>query len=156
MRQIAVRFSSTLAAAGIALLAVQFSCGRFHVRHPHPLPNGEDAFNLVVGGAIKDGRLDNVTFGRIPKSGFSREPIPRKDESGAPVAEPVQKVHPVLNRWLAERPSTNVVRVMIHLVDDLRVPRFPEPAMDQPKDSRTNQAALLRASQIVERLKQDR
>lgn len=140
----------------VFLLLAGGACGRLHPRPPRPLPDGSDPFNVIIGGDIKDGRLDNVKFRRIPSKGFGRDPIPPKDETGVPPPGPIVKVHPVLQGWLSTRPATDIVRIIARFADSTPVPRFPEPAMNEPRDSRFNTAASNRARQLIEGLQRRR
>jgi len=64
----------------------------------------------------------------------------------------VSKIHPVLAQWIAQYPGQSLATVVINFVDDVTVPRFPEPA-----DGVANLAAVEQAAaQVVTALQQQR
>jgi serine protease AprX len=66
-------------------------------------------------------------------------------------AEPVRrdKVHPYLRRRLLDHDPDEREQLVVTFVDQPTVPRFPEPAMDEPDDSPRNAAVLERARALV-------
>ena len=59
------------------------------------------------------------------------------------------KIHPLLARWLAQGPPTRRVTLMVTFRDRRRVPRFPDPRMDEPRNSPANVAAFARAESLA-------
>ncbi len=85
---------------------------------------------------------------QIPKPGFTREPIPDKQREEAPPPRG-EKIHPTLVRWLAERSPGSIERVVINFREPFKVPPFPEPAVEQPRDAAANKRVSTRAQQII-------
>src|SRR6266851_1091380 len=89
----------------------------------------------------------------IPETAFSSKPFeknkpPEKSHTSG-------KIHPLLQRWLESRPAADIERIVISFRDDMRIPRFPEPANER-RDSATNRRAAERADQIVSEIRAKR
>lgn len=120
---------------------------------PPDLRESEDISNRVFGARIEKGKVVEFTAIDIPESGFSRAPFEKTKPEPPPRDVVPDKIHPLLDRWIRSRPGTEVVTVVVNFRDDLRIPRFPEPAIDEPRDSPANTRALDRASVIVRDLR---
>jgi hypothetical protein len=66
---------------------------------------------------------------------------------------PPQKIHPLLEKWIASRDPKTVETLVVNFRDNLQVPRFPEPAVKEPRDSATNQRVQARNAAIIESLR---
>ena len=65
-------------------------------------------------------------------------------------------MHPTIEVWLEQKDDSEVVEVVLSLPDGIPVPRFPEPAIAEPRNSATNKKALARADEIVGQLRSRR
>jgi serine protease AprX len=121
-------------------------------QEPPYLRETEDVGNRVFAAQISKGRVLRFLTSEIPREAFSHEPFDqKKDERPEPVREP-GRIHPLLKRWLDSRPGGDAVSVVINLRDDFRIPRFPEPATDEPRDGARNKRALRRAEELVKEI----
>ncbi|MDQ5824056.1 MAG: S8 family serine peptidase [Chloroflexota bacterium] len=65
---------------------------------------------------------------------------------------PRERIHPRLRSQIAERSEDETELVLINFRDDLRLPRFPEANIDEPRDSVSNREALGRASELIQEI----
>jgi hypothetical protein len=61
-----------------------------------------------------------------------------------------------LRQWLEEREPDDVEEVLVCAIDEVGVPRFPEPDVQEPRTSPRNQELLRRAAALVEELQAQR
>jgi hypothetical protein len=67
-----------------------------------------------------------------------------------------EKIHPLLNKWLAERKADETEEIIISFQEDISIPRFPQPETDQTRKSAANKRALKQAEKLVEEIKERR
>lgn len=109
----------------------------------------EDVSNRVFAASIRNGKVVEFSATDLSKKYFSREPFEKvKKERPKPVTEP-GKLHPLLQRWLKERPGGDVELIVINFRDDFRTPRFPEPIVGEARKSTGNVRASRRAEELV-------
>lgn len=115
----------------------------------------EDVSNRIFGAEIRKGRVVRFTATDIARDAFSDKPFEKtKDEK--PVEErPPGKIHPLLEKWLRDRPG-GTEKIVINFRDDFRIPKFPEPAALERKSSAANKKALARAEQLVSEISRRR
>jgi len=151
------RVQSALAMASLSVAALTGSLiaqDKPSAKAPPPQPppylrETEDVSNQVFAAQIRKARAVRFSATGIPREAFSREPFEKKkDERPEPPREP-GKIHPLLQRWLDTRPGSDAVTVVVNFRDDIRIPRFPEPATNEARDSVRNQRALRRAEALV-------
>lgn len=147
--------------AGIALVAALLSLALTTACKPTQQPQpetleGEDPFNVIHRAVIEDGKVSDYTTEEIPEEAFSRTPFEReKDEEEVRPRTP-EKIHPLLQRWIADRSGSERELVVVNFRDDVRIPRFPEPRMDEPRESPANRGALDRAEELVREIESRR
>ncbi len=117
------------------------------------LRESEDVANRIFAAKISKARVTKFTVTDIPETAFSSKPFeknkpPEKSHTSG-------KIHPLLQRWLESRPAADIERIVISFRDDMRIPRFPEPANER-RDSATNRRAAERADQIVSEIRAKR
>ncbi len=140
--------------SSLLLLAVLISTCK---RRPIPEPReNEDPFNLVNTAMIENGKIIQFSAADLPKEAISQEPFERKQPEDEGEVRPVEKIHPVLKKWLEERPGEQKERLMINFRDEMRIPRFPEPAIDQPREAAINKRALARAQELIRQIQERR
>jgi hypothetical protein len=116
----------------------------------------EDPFNRLNAAQIEKAKVVKYTHSDIPASAFKQGPIPKKkgeEVLGVPRRE---KIHPVLLRWLQERKPTSVERIVISFREPFKIPHFPEPIMEQPRDAAVNKRATELANRMIEDLRKRR
>jgi len=118
-------------------------------QEPPDLRESADVSNRVFGARISNGKVVEFTSTDIAKSAFSRMPFEKTKDEKPPKSVTPEKIHPLLEKWIHSRPGSDVETVVVTFLDDLRIPRFPEPATGEPRDSATNKRALERANAIV-------
>ncbi len=121
------------------------------------LRENEDPDNQVFGALLEKGRVVKFEQVELKKENFgsARPEKKRTDEKIEP--GPRSKLHPELERML-QNPDAHpeTVPLIVQFRDDTVIPRFPEPATDEPRDSAINQRALKRADEIVNSIEQKR
>jgi hypothetical protein len=122
-----------------------------------PAPHqSEDPLNLSHTALIEQGKIERFRTGNIPPDAFSQKPFARKQTDEEIREQPREKIHPVLQRWLATRAMEEPELILINLRDDVKIPRFPEPTLDEPRDSAANRKAMAEAADLIERIKDRR
>ena len=72
---------------------------------------------------------------------------PEKVEEEPP--RPPGRVHPMVERWLAKRSLNETETLVVSFRENVRIPRFPEPAVGEPRDSPTNTKAMARTAELI-------
>jgi hypothetical protein len=111
----------------------------------------EDVSNRIFGAQIRKARVVKFTATDIPRYAISEKPFEKKKDEQPLEERAPGKIHPLLERWLRERPGDSE-RIVINFRDDFRIPRFPEPATGARRNSATNKKALARAEQLVKEI----
>lgn len=123
---------------------------------PIPRP-GEDPFNIVYTARIEGGEVVETEATPLPEDAFSHEPFELdKETDGEAEPEPPSRIHPLLERWLEERDHGERERLVVNFVDELEIPRFPEPDYDGDRDSAANREARQRAEELIAGIEQQR
>lgn len=120
---------------------------------PSPEPReGEDPFNLVTTAVFEEGKIVEQWVDEIGRDAFGHDPTKRKEVEDPVEEQPPEKIHPVLREWLGERPEDDFEILMINFRDDIEIPRFPEPVLEEPRDSKANQERMAQAEQMIEEI----
>lgn len=117
----------------------------------------EDPFDRVNIASTRNGEAHRFAF-QISQAAFSS--ISQEDDTeGTGIhgtddeEEPSDdKIHPVLRKWVATRPHTDRVEMLISFEDDVTVPHFPDIVHDEPWNSVENGHILRRAQRLSEQL----
>ncbi len=139
--------------AVLVVLVLLSACKRKPI--PEPREN-EDPYNKANAARIEKGKILQFSSVELSKETFTQEPFERKKPEDEGEIRPTEKIHPVLKKWLEERPSEQNERMLVNFRDDLRLPRFPEPATDQPRESAINKRALARAQELIRQMEERR
>jgi serine protease AprX len=127
-------------------------------RNP-PDPTGredEDAFAVVYEAELQAGAAQRVDAYALPDDAvYEEESEPKRVDEPEPQRDR-DKVHPILREWLDRRPGDEREQIIIVLADPVSIPRFPEPAADEPRDSDRNQRLLERARELVRSIEAER
>jgi serine protease AprX len=113
------------------------------------LREAEDPFNRINTALVEKGKIAKFSAAEIPPNAISTKPFERKKTEEEVKEQPREKIHPILKKWMTERAGNETELVLINLRDPLKMPRFPEPAVDEPHDSATNKKAMSRGAQLI-------
>ena len=116
----------------------------------------EDPFNQIHRALLKKGRTSKYSVEEIPWQAFSKKPFEKKEATDKEKKRQPEKIHPVLKKWLAERKGDETEEIIISFQDDLFIPRFPQPEIDQTRKSSANKRVLRQAEKLVEEIKEQR
>src|SRR5215218_2953610 len=109
----------------------------------------EQPFNQIVTAHLDGGQIVDSSMEELPRDAFSEEPLEVEKEVEEEEEERLpEKIHPVLRTLLDER-SNGREQLLINLRDDMTIPRFPEPAMDEARESEVNRASAERAEALI-------
>jgi subtilisin family serine protease len=116
----------------------------------------EDVVGWVFSTRLYDGATRRVTATRLPREAFGEaEPERKRVREPAPQAAR-DPVHPLLRRWLDERDPADQEELLVVTRETVPIPRFPEPALDEPRDSGRNRELLARSQRLVDEIAQRR
>lgn len=104
---------------------------------------------LINEAQIEGARIVRFVAFPIPLDAFSEAPFEEKPGEDDGEVRPPEQIHPVLLQWLEERDPNERVRVVVNFTDDVVIPRFPEPILDEPRDSAANKGAMAAADRLV-------
>ncbi len=104
---------------------------------------------LVHVGETVDGVTRWLPPEPIPPEAYSFDPDAKPPVEDVPERRPEEKIHPLLARWLEERPGSDLVRLLVALEETVPIPRFPELRLDEDRGSPANLAALDRAQDLA-------
>ena len=117
----------------------------------------EDVFNVMYHARLSNGAAEQVEAHPLPDDAvyYPQEQEPKQ------VGEPEpqhnrDKVHPKLREWLANRSGDEREQTVVVLADPVSIPRFPEPAIDESRDSERNRRLLDRAHELVRSIEAQR
>jgi len=116
----------------------------------------EEPFNQLNAALFERARIVKFSSEQVPKDAFSQPPFREKPIEDAGEERPPEKIHPLLKEWVLRRGAQETELIMINFRDRLKIPRFPEPSLDEPRDSAANRRALARAEQLVKNLETSR
>ncbi len=116
----------------------------------------EDATGVVFSTRLRDGVAKRVTARPLPRDAVSDAVTRRKRVSEDEGIRERDKVHPVLREWLKERDPSQREELIVVSPEHVSIPRFPEPAIDQPRSSSTNRRLLRRSEALVKGLTRSR
>ena len=115
----------------------------------------EDPFNRIHAALIEGARVTSYSETELPTGATIRVAIPKKERVDTVPPRPIDRIHPLLRQWMNERPAASEL-LLITLRDDLLLPRFPEPATPELRDSSTNRQVQARNAEIIVRLQAHR
>ncbi|OEJ43018.1 hypothetical protein AR457_01800 [Streptomyces agglomeratus] len=109
----------------------------------------EDAFDLVYRADRREGAAAGIEVHPLPgdaryydkgRPKYLDEPEPQHARD---------KIDLKLREWLADRSGDEYEQIVVVFADSLTIPRFPEPATGEPRDSDLNRRLLERAQELV-------
>lgn len=123
------------------------------------LRSDEDEFDVIHEAVLSEGDLVRYAAVELPGEARYAEKDRTKKRTDEEVldtpdpSDPESKIHPLLLGWLRERDPDEVETLVITFRDELPIPRFPEPDLDQPRDCCENERHLERADALVEAIR---
>lgn len=115
----------------------------------------EDAYNLIYSAEFTKEKPERIRVTKIPEDAFNDKPF-KLDKPKPEKENPADRIHPVLLEWLASRDPYSEELLVINFKDNLRIPRFPNPRDDQPRDSEYNQAIMKDTQNLISQLQRKR
>ncbi len=115
----------------------------------------EDPQNIIYGALFEEAKIADMTREELPGDAITDTPFEEKEREDVPEPQPPTKIHPLLREWLDTRPDERDL-ILIVFADDMDIPRFPEPAINEPRDSGRNRELLARADALVAQLTERR
>lgn len=116
----------------------------------------EDVFNVVYQVELQEGVATRVEAYPIPDDAiYYEESQPKQVDEPEPQRDR-DKVHPILRQWLDGRSGDEWEHIVVVLTDEMAIPRFPEPAADEPRNSDRNQQLLERGQELVRSIEAQR
>lgn len=116
----------------------------------------EDVSNVVYAADIDSGALGPVDVSELAEEQVRQEEFEPKSEDEPEPGRERDKVHPGVRSWLESRAGEEQDQVVIVFDDSMVVPRFPEPATDEPRDGERNDSLSRRAQELVQSLEAER
>ncbi|MFJ9855200.1 hypothetical protein [Streptomyces sp. NPDC101150] len=116
----------------------------------------EDAFNVVCRAELREGIVGQVETYPLPDDAVSHQESQPKQTYEPELRGERDKVHPRLREWLAGRSGDEREQLIVVLADQITIPRFPEPATDEPRESERNRGLLERAQELVRSIEAQR
>jgi hypothetical protein len=116
----------------------------------------EDVLNVVYTAELQEGAPVRVEAYSLPddrvyyvesERKYIAEPEPQHDRN---------KVHPMLRQWLDERSADEREQIVVVLADSMVIPRFPEPATEEPRDTDRNRRVTERGQELVRSIEAQR
>ncbi|HEX5761192.1 MAG TPA: S8 family serine peptidase [Thermoanaerobaculia bacterium] len=117
---------------------------------------GEDPFDQINVARVEKGKITQLNVERLPPEARSTVQFEKKGREDAADEKPRPKVHPLVERWTASRRGEERERFVVVFRDDVKVPRFPEPAAGELRDSGANEQRLARAEELIKGLRERR
>jgi len=117
------------------------------------LSESEDKFDIVFYEEWKKGPV-SVKTGKVGMRYEARPKAKNTDENTRPGN--ISRVHPLVEKWLNTKKGDEVVEVIVSVNEYMKIPRFPEPDINKPRDSRINKKARKRADELVSGLTRGR
>jgi serine protease AprX len=116
----------------------------------------EDVFAVVYEAQLQAVAAERVNAYALPDDAvYEEESEPKRVDEPEPQRDR-DKVHPILREWLDGRSGDEREQIIVALVDPVSIPRFPERAIDEPRDSDRNRQLLERAEELVRSIEAER
>ena len=136
----------------LTLCFIVAGCETAKPPEPNPVPplsENADPFDKVNSALMTGADIAQFTAADLPAASMSREAFPR-DKPAEPIPPRSRtKISPRLEGWLKTRKADEVERVVVRLRDTVAMPRMPEPAVGERRDSETNAKAQARAEALI-------
>lgn len=113
----------------------------------------EDPFNRINIAQIKKARIVKSSVKEISQEAFSTKPFERKKDEEKSETHRPEKIHPILSERIRKARGGDSESVLINFRDDFRIPRFPEPNLQERRESAANRKVMDRANELIEEIK---
>ena len=108
----------------------------------------EDPFDVVNIARVRKGKISKLTTEPLAWNALRFEPFEEKKARDRERRRRPQPIHPILRKWIAERPDDRE-QVLVSFRDDLQMPRFPDPQPEETRKSAANRGASRNAQRLV-------
>lgn len=115
-----------------------------------------DPFNKINIAQLDNAKVVQFKTIDLKKDAFFKKPFDKKQVEEDTIVRPSEKIHPLLRQWLFERNQDETEFILVNFVDNLKIPRFPEPDIEEPRNSKSNEIALKKAEELIQQIKNRR
>src|SRR5215210_3610906 len=112
----------------------------------------EDPFDVINIARVRNGRISKHVTEDLPWDAFSFEPFEKKTAKDRERRRRINPIHPVLRKWISQRPADEREQILVGFHEDLRLPRFPDPQPDRTRRSAANREATRSAQRLVKEI----
>jgi len=119
------------------------------------LRESPDPTDVVHSALLSGGKTVKYAAERLAPGAVTRVPFER-DKAAPEPERPRETIHPRLQKLLAERGPDQREIVVINFRDNITMPRLPEPATAQSRDSALNEQAAKRAEELIRQVQSQR
>jgi serine protease AprX len=136
-------------------LVLLFPSGQASTQAPPRPKEAEDPFNRINATVLENGKVVEFSSSDLPAAAVSQRAAEAEISlnTGKPdaIGEPTrEKIHPLLRNMISARAAAGEKEpVIITFRENIRIPRFPQPEVNEPRTSEANRAARDRASEIT-------
>jgi serine protease AprX len=147
--------SCRTAGALVLGLVLLFTSGQASTQAPPRPREAEDPFNRINTAVLENGEVVEFSSSELPAAAVSQRAAEAEIslDTGKPdaIGEPTrEKIHPLLRNMISARAAAGEKEtVIITFRENIRIPRFPAPEVNEPQTSEANRAASDRASEIM-------
>jgi serine protease AprX len=110
----------------------------------------EQPANQIITFRAEDGRVVEHAIEELTEDAFSkpeRKEAERKEAEGEELP-PTDKIHPVLRAMIDHRPDDRE-QILINLLDDVTIPRFPDLVSEEPRESEPNTEVARQTEELI-------
>lgn len=115
----------------------------------------EDPYNMIFSAEFNPEKPGKVSVTRIPSDAFKDIPFKQSKPKPEEVRTP-ERIHPVLVNWLNERDLSEEETLILTFKENIKIPRFPNPIEDLPRDSDENQQIMKQTQAMINELQSQR
>jgi serine protease AprX len=116
----------------------------------------DDPSGVIYRADVQEGEAVRMEIYSLPEDQVYYEESEPKTISEPEPQRDRDKVHPTLRRWLGERSDEEREQIVVVLSDTMAIPRFPEPAIEEPRQTDRNQRLIERGEELVRSIEAQR
>lgn len=118
----------------------------------------QDALNIIYSVNLDKARPSNLSVKQLTRKYLStgHKFEPKKPDYKIDPPKERNKIDSELVKRIQEKGASHREQVMISFTSDVRIPRFPEPAANEPRTSQTNQRAIKRTQALISNIMEQR
>ena len=118
--------------------------------------DSEDPTGQLHTAIIEGATVARYFATEIPDEAYGFVPFGGKDTPEDRTERDPPKLHPLIVHWLDTRDHRERERIVIHFVDPVPIPRFPEPFIEEARDSPANRELLDQAAGLINNVRRAR